>query len=90
MSDWHKNMQLNEEGAHCGTTHCWAGWIVAMGGKEARDLEERTSTVFAAIQINKASSPIRISPMNFYKNNAEAMLEIERCAQEEETLKAKQ
>ena len=87
MDTWHTNEKI-EDGAHCGTTHCRAGWIVTLAGKEGRDLEVQTSTLFAAMQINKVSSEIRISPKSFYLNNDLAMKEIEEFAQKEKDLKS--
>ena len=72
MDSWHTSEQINESGAHCGTTHCWAGWVVALAGKPGRDLELATSTPFAAMMIYKASSPIRIAP-HFYETEQRAM-----------------
>lgn len=73
MAHWHT----------CDTTHCRAGWVVALAGKEGKALEEITSTPFAAMQIYKASSPIRVSPTRFYESNEVAMADIKRCAEEE-------
>ncbi len=70
MSTWHT----------CETTHCRAGWIVHLAGKRGRKLEESSSTLFAAMQIAKASSPIRVSPVRFFETNKVAMKDIERCA----------
>jgi hypothetical protein len=73
MGNWHT----------CETTHCRAGWIVHLAGKEGRALEQKTSTPFAAMQIYKASSPIRVSPVRFFEDNETARKDIERCAQME-------
>ena len=73
MSTWHT----------CETTHCRAGWVVMLAGEAGKELENRTSTGFAAIQIYKASSPIRVYPPRFYENNKVAMADIIRCAEEE-------
>jgi len=73
MSDWHI----------CETTHCRAGFVVHIAGKEGYDLEEQTSTAFAAFQIYKKSSSIKVSFNEFYKSNEEAMKDIERCTKEE-------
>ena len=81
MGHWHASEQLNEEGGYCGTTHCRAGWVVTLAGAEGRALELATSTEFAAKQIYKASSQIRVSPVRFYESNEVAMKDIERCAQ---------
>jgi len=35
----------------CDTTHCRAGWVTMIAGKEGKELEEKTSTQFAAMQI---------------------------------------
>jgi len=46
-------------------------------------LELATTTLFAAMQIYKASSPIRVSPVRFFENNNEAMLDMKLCAEKE-------
>jgi hypothetical protein len=82
MDDWHTSKEKNEEGAYCGTTHCRAGWVVALGGKDAVRLEEQTSTEFAALQILHKSNPnIRVSPVRFYESNEKALADIKRCAE---------
>jgi hypothetical protein len=82
MDTWHENEEFNEEGAHCGTTHCRAGWIIALAGKAGRVLEQQTSTEFAAKHIYKESSPIHVSLTKFYVKNEESMADIIRCAEE--------
>jgi len=67
----------------CDTTHCRAGWVVNLAGPEGKVLEQKTSTAFAALQIYKASSPIRVSPSRFYETNTVAMEDMKRCAEEE-------
>jgi hypothetical protein len=86
MESWHKDSAINEAGEYCGTTHCRAGWVVALAGKAGRELELKTSTLFAAMQIYKASSDIRVSPTRFFESNAVAMADIKRCAEEEEAI----
>ena len=76
MGDWHT----------CDTTHCRAGWITFLAGEEGKILEQKTSTQFAAMQIYKASSPIRVSPVRFFESNEVAMSDIIRCAEEEKLL----
>ncbi|MCX6217691.1 hypothetical protein [Spirosoma sp.] len=72
MSTWHT----------CETTHCRAGWVVALAGKEGQKLESKTSTLFAAMQIYHKSSPqIKVSPMRFFESNEVAMRDMERCAE---------
>jgi hypothetical protein len=73
MGSWHT----------CDTTHCRAGWVVHLAGEAGRKLEGHTSTQFAAMQIYKASSDIRVSPPRFFETNGVAMADIKRCAEEE-------
>ncbi len=73
MDEWHT----------CDTTHCRAGWAVHLAGKEGKKLEKETSTLFAAMQIFKKSSPIKVPLMRFFDSNQKAMEDIKRCAQEE-------
>jgi hypothetical protein len=73
MSAWHT----------CKTTHCRAGWVVTLAGEAGNELEKRTSTLFAAMRICKESSSVRVSPVRFFDDNAKAMEDIQRCAQEE-------
>jgi len=76
MSDWHT----------CDTTHCRGGWVVTLAGEKGKKLEAASSTLFAAMQIYKASSPIRVSPVRFFESDAVAMADIKRCAAEEKNL----
>lgn len=74
MSDWHT----------CDTTHCRAGWVTFLAGEEGKALEKQTSTLFAAMQIYKNSSPsIPVSPVRFFDDGKRAMADIQRCAKEE-------
>jgi hypothetical protein len=77
MKNWHT----------CETTHCRAGWVVVLAGAAGKELEAKTSTMFAAMQIYKASSPIRVSPTRFFETNEKAMEDMKRCAAEEAALK---
>lgn len=70
----------------CETTHCRAGWVVTLSGPEAKKLEKETSTLFAAMQIYKASSSIWVSPPRYFEDNEKAMADMERCAKEEASL----
>lgn len=71
METWHT----------CDTTHCRAGWVVALAGEAGKKLERKTDTAFAAMQIYKKSAPIRVSPTRFYESNEVAMADIKRCAE---------
>lgn len=73
MGKWHT----------CDTTHCRAGWVVTLAGEKGKKLEAASSTLFAAMQIYHASSPIEVSPVRFFETNEVAMADIERCAAEE-------
>jgi len=76
MSDWHT----------CETTHCRAGWVEVLAGEKGKELAKKTSTLFAAMQIYKASSHIEVPPTRFFDNNVDAMKDIIRCADEERAL----
>ena len=69
----------------CDTTHCRGGWVVHLAGEQGKKLEDHTSTQFAALQIYKASSPIKVSPVRFFETNEVAMKDIIRCAEEEKS-----
>ena len=80
LEGWHKDEKI-ENGTHCGTTHCRAGFVVFLAGPKGYELEKATSTEFAAKQIYKASSNIKVSPTRFFEPNEVAMADIERCAE---------
>ena len=67
-------------GWHCETTHCRGGWVVTLAGDARRALEQQTSTLFAAMQIYKASG-YEISPCRFYDSNDVAMADMKRLAE---------
>jgi hypothetical protein len=70
MGDWHT----------CDTTHCRAGWVVHLAGQAGGELEKKTSTLFAAMQIYKKSSDIKVPPTRFFETNEKAMEDMRRCA----------
>ena len=74
MSDWHT----------CDTTHCRAGWVTHLAGKEGKELEDEFTTSMAAIMIYNASSDIKVGLNQFYKKDKEAMEDIKRCAELEQ------
>ena len=81
METWHKGEETPKH--PCGTTHCWAGHIVAQAGAEGKALEDITSTEFAAKQIAKASS-LPVNPVHFYDmDNARSLKRIEEMAKRE-------
>lgn len=71
MSDWHT----------CETTHCRAGWVVHLAGEKGYVLEQKTSTLFAAMQIYKKSSDIKVPHVRFFDPAGAAMEDMKRCAQ---------
>jgi len=90
MNDWHSDKSKNEEGVYCGTTHCRAGWVIALSGKVGVELESIFGTENAAMQIyNKSCPEIKVSPTRFYQSNEVALEDIERCAKEEVLLQNK-
>jgi hypothetical protein len=65
----------------CDTTHCRAGWVVHLAGEAGKRLEQHTSTLFAALQIYNVSSPIEVSPVKFFEDNATALEDMKKCAE---------
>lgn len=72
MDAWHS----------CETTHCRAGWAVHLAGGAGYALERKTSPVFAAMQIYKASG-YEISPCRFFDTNEEALKDMKKLAEVE-------
>lgn len=70
MRDWHT----------CDTTHCRAGWVVHLAGLAGKELEKKTSTLYAAQQIYKASG-YEISPVRFFDSNEAAMDDMRNLAE---------
>jgi uncharacterized protein YjbI with pentapeptide repeats len=74
---------LNMNMWHCGTSHCRAGWVVTLAGKEGADLEAKIGTPAAAIAIYMASDPERWKTErlpDFYCNNETALADMARMA----------
>jgi hypothetical protein len=68
---------------HCGTSHCRAGWVVTLAGKEGLDLEAKIGTPAAAIAIYMASDPERWRTErlpDFYCDNDTALADMARMA----------
>jgi hypothetical protein len=71
MGVWHHS---------CGTTHCRAGWIVALAGDAGKALEARHGTPLAAMMIARESgSPI--APARFYDSDADALADMKARAE---------
>jgi hypothetical protein len=71
MSTWHT----------CETTHCRAGWIVALAGEAGVKLEAFHDTPLAALLIYRESSPLKVSMRSFYDTNEVAMADMKRMAE---------
>ena len=79
MSTWHGE-------SACGTTHCRAGWVVALAGDGGKALEWAMGTPTAATLIYLASDPDRWKNErlpDFYCMNDEALADMKRMADEE-------
>jgi hypothetical protein len=73
MKTWHT----------CEKTHCWAGWVVTLAGEAGKALETFFDTPLAAMKILDASSPLRISPVRFFEDSAEALRHMKEMAEKE-------
>ena len=72
MDGWHT----------CDTTHCRAGWVVTLAGKEGLALEKKLGTALAANKIYKASSDVKVAwALRFFETNEQAMDDIKRCSE---------
>jgi len=80
MGIWHD--QAYEAGG-CGTTHCRAGWVVALAGDEGRALDTRIGTAAAASLIYLASDPTLDKFPDFYCGNTAALEDMKRLAEAE-------
>jgi hypothetical protein len=72
MGDWHT----------CETTHCRAGWVVALAGEEGKKLEQFFNTELAAMLIYEKSG-FEINPCRFYDSNEAALEDMKRLAETE-------
>ena len=73
MDKWHS----------CDTTHCRAGWVIHLAGKEGKDLEERFDTPLAALMIYRKSSDLRVGINDFYDKNDLALRKMKELAERE-------
>ncbi len=74
MGSWHT----------CAETHCRAGWVITLAGKEGKALEKRFDTCLAAMKIYNASSNLeKISPVRFFETNEDALADMKRMAEKE-------
>jgi uncharacterized protein YjbI with pentapeptide repeats len=73
MGHWHT----------CETTHCRAGWVVALAGEGGRALEWAYGTPAAAALIYMASDPKLERVPDFYCSNQEALDDMRRLAEAE-------
>ena len=72
MENWHSS---------CGTTHCRAGWVVALAGEKGRELEAKVMTEAAAALIYMASDPDLEQIPDFYADNEDALADIQAMAE---------
>jgi hypothetical protein len=73
MSSWHS----------CGTTHCRAGWVVALAGEGGAAMEWCLGTPAAAALIYLKSDPKIERIPNFYASNEDALADMKRLADAE-------
>ncbi len=73
MSTWHT----------CETTHCRAGWAIALAGPEGAKLEAEVGPAMAGALITLASCPWMNRVPDFYSDNATARADIEAQAAKE-------
>jgi hypothetical protein len=69
MGSWHV----------CDTTHCRAGWVIALAGEAGKALEDFHNAPLAA-QLIYRESGYEINPCRFYDTNEAAMEDMRRLA----------
>ena len=74
MDTWHT----------CETQHCRAGWAITLAGEAGRSLEDTLGSCAAGALIYAASRPDKPVP-DFYATDADALADLDRCANEEVT-----
>ena len=79
-----KILEASEDGArlemgswHCGTTHCRAGWAIALAGAEGAELEKTLGASAAGALIYFRSTG-RVP--DFFASTAVALADIRKCA----------
>jgi hypothetical protein len=66
----------------CANTHCRAGWVITLAGKEGKELEQRFGWNLAAMKIYDASAPgFKINPCRFFDTNADALADMKALAE---------
>jgi ribosomal protein L12E/L44/L45/RPP1/RPP2 len=75
MSSWHGGEYADEN--ICSTTHCRAGWAIAIAGKAGRELERNTDAFRAGRAIYLASTG-RVP--HFFASNERALEDLRECA----------
>jgi hypothetical protein len=74
MDTWHSET--------CATTHCRAGWAIALAGKAGKELEDKVGPAVAGALISVASCPALEGRVpNFYDTNDGALADIRRLAE---------
>lgn len=73
MSSWHT----------CDTTHCRAGWVVHLAGKEGYILEKIFTTPLAASMIYRESSNLEVCMPDFYDTDERALDKMKELADKE-------
>ena len=82
MGTWH--------GGHsgtCGSTHCRAGWVIALAGEKGVKLENKMSPWTAAALIYQASDPELERIPLFYGSSLSALKDIKEMAEKEQIKK---
>jgi len=65
----------------CSNTHCRGGWITTLAGEAGQKLENFFGWELAAMLIYRESG-YEINPARFYDNNADALADMKRLAEE--------
>ena len=86
MGTWHGDEEESSKKHYCGTTHCRAGWVVALAGEKGKALEEKlgsTSEAAALIYLKSDKQNLLSDVPDFYTDNAEALADMRSLARRE-------
>lgn len=86
MSSWHGFADPKGDALRCGTSHCRAGWAIALAGKLGEELEYAFGSLVAGMLIFAKSCPRETNRPDFFCTEEAAIQQIrEAAAREQET-----
>jgi hypothetical protein len=82
-----RNQINRKQPFNCETPYCRAEWAIYFGGIRAKELEQKTSTIFAAMMVYKYSSQVPVNPSYYLLTPEQNFSDIESCSKGEKLSK---